>query len=197
MKYNGFKYWNLSYLDVDEYRREVSKEEGLYSWVFWPPLDSETSTEDILKILLHFQNVNLSYPEKTVKFKFSVEVNESSFPRTSNLFGLSKDKADKLINYLSVPDNKEKFSVFFKDLCFSRPFYIGKATSIRKRLLQHITEVNSSMIRQTLRQQKINSNQVWVGIKELSLSGKNEGLSNIFEEILQRTIKPGLTKRPG
>jgi hypothetical protein len=197
MEYNGFKYWNLSYLDVDDYRQEVSNKEGLYSWVFWPPLDSTNSIEEILKSLFHYQKVNLSYSEKTVKFKFSIEVNESSFPDTNNLFGLSKDKADKLTNYLVVQKNKEKFCDFFKDLCFSRPFYIGKATSVRKRLLQHITETNSSTIRRTLREQNINSNQIWIGTKELTLSGNDEGLSNIFEEILQRTIKPGLTKRPG
>lgn len=190
---NGFQYRNLSYLEA--YPDDIPSYEGIYSWVYWPKLaPNKVDYNKLLLILDDFKNVNLCYSERTEKFKFTVEIVESGFPSNENLFGLSDKKAMTLANYLKNDLNRMLFADFFQNLCFYRPFYVGKAINLQLRLKAHFNYRTD--LRFELKKQQINPNEIWVGIKKVSLSN-NQQLSTIFEEILQRVLKPGLTKRPG
>lgn len=193
IKHNGFAYKNLSYLEA--WTDDITLQEGIYSWVYWPNLTSKgTRLSDFIDSLNQYKNVTLAYPEITQKFKFHVSVLESGFPKNDTLLGLSTDKEKRLLAFLKEEDNRKIFADFFQNLCFSRPFYVGKAVSLRSRLTQHFKYQTD--LRFELERVNINPNQIWIGTKTINLTSDNQ-LSDIFEEILQRILKPGLTMRPG
>jgi len=82
---------------------------------------------------------------------------------------------------------------------FSRPFYVGKADNLQARIKDHST--GNSRILSHIRAQEINNEEVWVGFYELNhlsdLDNTSENINDVFEEIFQRIVKPGLTQRPG
>ena len=43
--------------------------------------------------------------------------------------------------------------------------------------------------------QKIPETQIWIGYKEIPMNANDE-MNRVFEEIISRNIKPGLTKKP-
>ncbi|MBK8394596.1 MAG: GIY-YIG nuclease family protein [Leptospiraceae bacterium] len=77
-----------------------------------------------------------------------------------------------------------------------RPFYIGKAKNIRKRLANHFSQVASSILTE-LDKQEISYHDIYIGYRQIERVSENEKLNGIFEEIAQRMLKPGLTIRPG
>jgi len=192
--HNNTVYYNLSFLL--NYIEEIREAEGIYYWVYYPNFDPDSILIEDLKTLLHkYTQTNLSLSEVSEQFKFKVEVCESAFPSNNRIFGLSSEKEDKLVLYLqSGISNTRTFHNFFQDACLRRPFYIGKALKLRSRLKQHMS--GRSDILKTLSEKKVNFNDIWIGTQEVSLNTE-ESISNIFEEILQRIIKPGLTQRPG
>ncbi len=194
IEHNDFFYLNMSYLEAST--DDITNKEGIYSWVYWPKLNpKEKDVSSFIAPLNKYKNVNLTYPERTTKFKFTVKVRESSFPQKDTLLGLSIDKERTLLKYLNLEKNRITFSNFFKNMCFSRPFYIGKAICLQKRLKQHLT-YKTDLRFEIEKHSNINPNEIWIGINTIELT-TDDNLSDIFEEILQRILKPGLTLRPG
>lgn len=195
---NLINYEKLSYLETyyDDPKTGIPEESGIYYWVFWPDFDYlNISESDLIQRLLYYTNNTLFFKE-TIRgpYKFEAEIREQSYRTNGNLFGLSKSKEIKLINYLKDPLNKKSFYEFFKEVCFSRPFYIGKANNLRRRLVtQHFK--GTTEVLPEIDKLSINYSDIWVGYKTIQDVNK-EGLNNIFEEILSRRIKPGLTKKP-
>lgn len=192
------KYEKLAYLKdyYDDPISGIPEESGIYYWVFWPDFDPKAiSEQDLIDKLLNYTKNSLFFKE-TVRgpYKFEAEIREQTYKLNGNLFGLSNSKHFKLINYLKDPTNKQSFCDFFKEVCFSRPFYVGKANNLRTRLVgQHFKGLTE--ILPEIDKLAINYSDIWVGYKVIHDTTKT-GLNNIFEEILSRRIKPGLTKKP-
>jgi hypothetical protein len=194
IKISGFDYSSLSYLDK-WYQDDIPESEGIYSWVFYPEFDpKEITTDELMETLLSYTKTRISTQESTTKFKFEVTIDDSWYGARESIFGLSSKSEKQLRLYLAEEGNKIHFHDFFKHLCFLKPFYVGKALNLKQRIGQHIRY--KSEIRDTVDSLDISTSQIWIGYREIALK-TNENISKIYEEILQRTIKPGLTKRPG
>lgn len=183
----------MTYPDV------IPDKPGIYYWFYWPEYDLENITaEELLKKLKEYTHTNLRFPENFNKFKYSISVSESLlYKNEKELLGLSTKKTEELILYLKENIvNVQQFAAFFQEACFLKPFYVGKANSLNNRLRQHFNKKNDSHIIDKIELNKINFNNIWVGYKILEVS-TNEIICNIYEETLQRIIKPGLTIRPG
>lgn len=192
VEHSGFHFKELAYLE--SYFEDIPEKEGIYSWVYWPRFDPYNSSENAINSCIkEFTTTNLTTIERTEKFKFRVEVGESGFPQNGNLFGLNEDKSAALWRFVSEKKNRSAFANFFKYICFSRPFYIGKADNLRMRLVQHFRY--QTKLRSLIDDNHISSNKIWVGFSGIELS-QESGLNIIFEEILQRTLKPGLSLKP-
>ena len=192
--HNNVTYYSLPFLL--DYPEDISEKEGIYYWVHYPDFNPDTFLfEEIRIILERYSKTNISLSETSEQFKFKVEVGESSFPSNNRLFGLSQEKEGNLILFLKTDKKNVKiFRDFFKDACLRRPFYVGKAINLRNRLKQHFT--GKSDLIKILSDKSIKLNNIWIGYQEITLTSE-ENLSNVFEEILQRIVKPGLTQRPG
>jgi len=179
-----------------EYPEEIQEKEGIYFWNYYPVFDALHSDYiEIRKVLEKYSRTNISLSEVAEQFKYRVEVGECAFPNNSRLFGLSEEKEEKFVNFLkSNQNNITLFHDFFKDACLRRPFYVGKALNLRNRLKQHFQ--GRSEILQILFEKKVSYNDIWIGLQETNFDFE-ESISNIFEEIIQRITKPGLTQRPG
>jgi hypothetical protein len=171
---------------------------GIYFWVYWPDFDStKISVPDLEKKLIEYSIKNLQFPEKLIgRYKFVAEIKEQKFDKHSSpLFGLSPSQRNKLINYLkSNRSNIISFHSFFKEICFTRPFYVGKANNLRSRLNSYHFKGTTEVVPEILKQ-RIPETQIWVGYKEIPMNANDE-MNRVFEEIISRNIKPGLTKKP-
>jgi len=200
MEHNGLEYETLSFLrsNFSDPKRGIPELPGIYYFVYWPDFNFETITvNDLEKKLKEFSTKNLQFPE-TLKgmYKFIAEIKEQKFDKNIDpLLGLSQKQRNKLIRYFSAePSNIENFHLFFKEICFARPFYIGKANNLRKRLNNYHFKDRTDVIPE-IRKQKIPETQVWVGFKHIPMNADDE-MNRIFEEIISRNLKPGLTKKP-
>lgn len=190
---NNFKFKSLAFLEA--YQEDIPCTNGIYTWVFYPNLDPQFDDyQKYIEKLNIFTKIDIFLKEKYQKFKFTVEVYESGFPKNGNLFGLSNKKDDVFKTFLLEQKNRVNFELFFKLICFSRPFYIGKALNLRSRICQHIN--SSSGIRHVLEDLEIESKYIWIGYQEMNITNEQD-ISNIIEEISQRILKPTLTVRPG
>jgi hypothetical protein len=193
LEFNGAEYSRLSYLNL--YQDDLPKEGGMYFWVHWVDFDVDKITDFKLKDLL------LAYTEQKIPFmeemkgtyKFSVSVTEQWYLKNGNIFGLSDSKEKELLDFLKDLNNRKKFYQLFKEICFARPFYIGKADDLRIRLNQHLKR--RSNILDTIDNHVIKHANIYIGYKIIE-SPKDLKLNVIFEEIFNRTVKPGLTKKP-
>lgn len=198
MTYNGIEFNTLAYLEqfYSDPINGIPKESGIYFWVYWPEFDPNTiPTKDLLDKLVEFSQRTLQSPEEILgKYKYRVKIEEQRFDKNQNPFGLSDKQKIKLSKYLSDVNNAKSFFDFFKEVCFARPFYIGKATNLRSRLgTQHFK--SKSRIIPEIDSQGILHTEIWVGYKLIpSFSG--DEINTIMEEILSRNIKPGLTIKP-
>jgi hypothetical protein len=176
----------------------IPTDSGIYFWVYWPDFDSNTITVSNLETkLIEYSSKNLQFPEELWgRYKFIAEIKEQKFDKHSSpLFGLSPSQRQKLINYLSSSRNNiRSFDEFFKEICFTRPFYVGKANNLRSRLSNYHFKSTTEVIPEITRQQ-IPETQIWVGYKLIPMNSNDE-MNNVFEEIISRNIKPGLTKKP-
>lgn len=198
MLFNGITYNKLSYLEqfYKDPSDGIPEKSGIYFWVHWPEYDPNTIIiNDLIDILSEFSSKSLQSPEEIIgKYKFKVRVEEQRFNRKSNPFGISDSQKNKLIKYLSDPKNANPFFDFFKEICFARPFYIGKAINLRSRLAgQHFN--SKTRIIPEIDSQNIKHSEIWVGYKIIPSQGSDE-ISTLMEEILSRNIKPGLTIKP-
>lgn len=174
----------------------IPNKSGIYYWVYWPTIKPTISLDDLEKRLLEYSKNNLLFSETLVgKYKFQAVISEQWYRDNDNIFGLSEVKKNRLIKYLkSDPNNVKFFLEFFKRVCFSRPFYIGKANDLRKRLVNDHFKGNSEILPQ-IQQSKIPRTDVYVGY-ELINDKASDRVNVIFEEIFSRRMKPGLTKKP-
>ena len=169
---------------------------GNYYWVHYVNIPEDIKVEDLRKILLEYSKVDLRFGEEGFGEKFHYKFGEVGFNTKENtILGLSKAKESKLINFLSDKNNLKMFIDFFQKTCFKRPFYIGKAIDLRSRIKNHINKQGGSPIIKTIEEQKINKSHIWIGFEEIQTI--DEGILNIFEEITQIILKPGLTKKFG
>jgi hypothetical protein len=195
---NSIIFEKLSYL-IQYYKdpiRGIPIDSGIYYWVYWPDFDPLTiNSAGLNKVLLEYTERTLFFKE-TLKgrYKFEAEIREQGYPTNGNLFGLSPSNTLKLNNYLNLPAHRILFHEFFKEVCFSRPFYVGKAKNLRSRLAtQHfksttevVPEIDAALIPYS---------DIYVGYKIIP-DPNDEDMNTIFEEILSRRVKPGLTKKP-
>lgn len=199
--YNKIKFQKLSFLEkyYDDPIDGIPITSGIYYWIYYPEFDPKTVTLPILENILEtFTKKTLRYKEGIKgKYKFTVEVTEQGFGDNSTLFGLSPSKSKELIAFLSHDrTNIEIFHTFFIEVCFTRPFYVGKANNLRQRLAKkHFKKIDSEILEE-VDKQGIDYTDIWIGYKELPILPTGENINVIFEEILSRTLKPGLTKKP-
>lgn len=198
--HNGIQYEKLSFLQINyaDPKNGLPKDPGIYFWVYWPKFDENTITvSDLEKKLIEFSEKNLQFPEELRgTYKFIAEVKEQKFDKHSSpLFGLSQGQRKKLIRYLGTGRaNIVSFSTFFQEVCFTRPFYVGKANNLRSRLRSYHFKGKTPILGE-LTNQKIPETEVWIGYKKINMNAGDE-MNNVFEEIISRNIKPGLTKKP-
>lgn len=186
----------LYYLDQD-FSNAIPQRSGNYFWVYYPDISQKEKLQEVIPILKEYTKVDLCISEVLHREKYSVEVRELFYNHKNqgNLFGLSKAKECTLVDYLeSSQNNLNYFKSFFKSLCFSRPFYIGKAKNLRGRLKEHFS--GCSEVLSEIENRGIPKNHIWIGY-EIIDTAISEDVLNIFEEVLQRKLKPGLTQRFG
>lgn len=174
----------------------IPKESGIYYWVYWPNISKNINATDLEKKLLEYSKVNLLFSE-TIKgrYKYSAVISEQSYRDNGNIFGLSDTKKNRLLEYFRKDQKNIHFFIdFFERVCFSRPFYIGKANNLRTRLVsQHFKGTTEVMGQIT--NSGISRTEIYVGY-ELVNDTASERVNDIFEEIFSRKVKPGLTKKP-
>lgn len=199
MIHNGIQYEKLSYLKqyYDDPTSGIPTTAGVYYWVYWPEFDKNTiMRKELEKKLIEYSSKNLQFPEKLKgTYKFIAEIKEQKFDKHIDpLFGLSVSKKNRLLKYFETRDNIINFYTFFKELCFAKPFYIGKANNLRSRLVNSHFKSKSDLIPE-IQNQRIIESQIWVGFKLVPMNADEE-MNVVFEEIISRNIKPGLTKKP-
>jgi hypothetical protein len=198
---NSFKFNTLKYIQYDS--SIIPYTEGIYKWVYWPNIENFIHNEDeYWKMLCLFSTKRLAEFSNFSDYKFEITVIESSFQRLNykNIepFGLSINKSECLKSYIRCDENRRKFNDFLKSVVFSRPFYVGKANNLQNRIKDHSN--GNSKILKYIRDQEISNEEIWVGTYELnnlSHSTESENINDVFEEILQKIVKPGLSQRPG
>lgn len=198
MIFNGIPFERLSYLKqyYSDPNNGIPTDSGVYYWVYWPRFSKNNISVNDLEILLsNYSKKNLQFPEILKgNYKFIAEIREQKFDKnTTPLFGLSPLKKNRLLNYFQTRSNIVIFYEFFKEICFARPFYIGKANNLRSRLVSHFN--GNSDVLSELTNQRINDSDIWIGYKKIPLNN-TDPMNVIFEEILSRNVKPGLTKKP-
>lgn len=198
---NSFKFNTLKYIQYDS--SIIPCTEGIYKWIYWPNLEDFILNEDkYWQVLCLFSTKRLAEFSNFSDYKFEVTVIESSFQRLNyksiEPFGLSINKSECLKNYIHCDENRREFNDFLKSVVFSRPFYVGKANNLQNRIKDHSN--GNSKILKYIRDQEISNEEIWVGTYELnnlSHSTESENINDVFEEILQKIVKPGLSQRPG
>lgn len=199
MIHNGIKYQKLSWLK--QYYMDptdgIPDKSGIYYWIYWPDFDSKIITKKKLETkLTEYSSKNLQFPEiLRGPYKFIAEIKEQKFDKNRSPFlGLSPSKKIRLMNYFNNRSNINSFHDFFKELCFARPFYIGKANNLRSRLVSSHFRNKSNVVPE-IQKQKISESQIWIGYKLIPMNATDE-MNVVFEEILSRNLKPGLSKKP-
>jgi len=202
MDVNGFKFNKLEFLrkNIDDPTDGIPTLYGIYSWVYWPDFASTTILPAaLISHLIDYTSKNFYIEEELVGlYKFEGKIWEQGYKLNGNLFGLSDDKNIALSTFLTDRANINYFHSFFKELCFARPFYVGKANNLRQRLSIHFKGAKSHILPE-INKKGIPENHIWVGYKEIQYSSGSplpKNLNTIFEEILSRRVKPGLSIKP-
>lgn len=198
MNYNGFEFKKLDGLkkNIDDPIDGIPSDYGIYQWVYWPEFDPlKISFRALIQLLKDYSAQNFFIEEEIRgRYKFHAKIWEQGYKDNSNIFGLSLSKSQELERYLNVPANLPSFSIFFKEICFVRPFYLGKANNLRSRLQDHFD--SKSNVMPEIVAKGVPENQIWVGYKKLNYTKTEARLNNIFEEIYSRRVKPGLSIKP-
>lgn len=198
MNYNGFTFNKLDFLrkHLKDAVLGIPTDYGIYQWVYWPEFDKNTITPtQLVDLIKNYSKHNFYIEEEFLgTFKFQAKIWEQGFRDNDNMFGLSDKKHKELENYLSDRTNIDFFSTFFKEICFIKPFYLGKADNLRSRLSQHFNS-KSNIVPQIIAK-AIPEKDIWVGYKPISKPASGSKINTIFEEIYSRRVKPGLSIKP-
>lgn len=196
-----FKYYTLKYVQIEQ--NVIPSTGGVYKWVYWPNLENYVENgNDYWDLLCVYSSKKLTEESSFNDFKFDITVVESSYNAcNSNYdvpFGLSDAKGHVLKDFLQEKENRCELNRYLKPIVFSKPFYVGKADNLYARIKDHYS--GNSKLLPYIRDQGINFEDIWIGYYVLNGVDNTKNTSNIndvFEEVLQRIVKPGLTKRPG
>lgn len=174
----------------------MTNKNGVYQWIYHPDFDPNTiSGSDLEDRLKEYTEKDLSYGEEfSGKYKFQGTIFEQRYKHNGNIFGLSKVKHDELLNHLTNKSALSEFQVLFKELCYSKPFYVGKANNLKLRLKSHFDRRGSDVLNK-IDSYGIPYTDIWIGYRIID-DPKNLGLNVIIEEVFSRIFKPGLTKKP-
>ena len=198
MDFNGFTYQRLNVLkkDINHPKTGIPNDYGIYKWVYWPKFNVKTISQiDLINLLKTYTTCNF-YIEEELKgyFKFHAKIWEQGYKDNNNIFGLSNKSTLELESFLTVRANLPFFSDFFKEICFARPFYLGKANDLNVRLSNHIA--GKSNVMPSIAAKGISESDIWIGYKIIPNSNLTPKLNTIFEEIYTRKVKPGLSIKP-
>lgn len=198
MNFNGFIYNKLDVIrrDITDPVTGIPNEYGIYKWVYWPEFDTATiSQSDLIDLLKIYSAKNFYIEEElTGLFKFQAKIWEQGYKENDNLFGLSTKKHGELQTFLSSRSNIVFFGDLFKEICFARPFYLGKANDLQQRIKNHMA--GKSNVIPDITNKAIPEKDVWVGYKIIPSITTSPSLNTIFEEIYTRRVKPGLSIKP-
>jgi hypothetical protein len=190
---------NLAYLKINV--GDIPDTSATYYWYHWPQFSDSIARYDLIKLLKQFSSRNLIVSEEIFGLRNTVKITEIVFElkkadTINTILGLSEFKSNELLDFIFYDDiGFVFFRDFFKEMCFSRPFYIGKAKNLRSRLISHFERRNSKIL-DRLDEFEIPQTEVWISWKETPNLGDNE-MAYIFEEIIQRKLKPGLVEKYG
>ncbi|MFD2891186.1 hypothetical protein ACFS5J_04070 [Flavobacterium chuncheonense] len=197
MKIKDLDYQTFLYYSDNNYN-EIPQEKGIYYWVYYPDIDPKLSGDKFVEDLKKYSEVSLSLPEYFSDQKFHGMINEIWFDHTdeNSVFGLSRKRSAQLIEYLNLSEhNRKNFVDFFKNLCFSRPFYVGMTENLKTRLSSHLAGTGSDILT-NIESLNIKKNNIWISYSIFPEEFDSK-LIKIHEEIYQRFVKPGLTKKFG
>jgi len=190
---------NLAYLKINV--ADIPDTAGTYYWYHWPQFPDSITRCDLIKLLQQFSSRNLIVSEEIFGLRNNIKITERVFDlrkidNINTILGLSEFKSNELLNFIfNDTIGFSFFRDFFKEMCFSRPFYIGKAKNLRSRLFSHFERRNSKIL-DRLDEFEIPQTEVWISWKETPNLGDIE-MAYIFEEIIQRKLKPGLVEKYG
>jgi hypothetical protein len=190
---------NLAYLKINV--ADIPDTSGTYYWYHWPQFPDSIARCDLIKLLQLFSSRNLIVSEEIFGLRNNIKITERIFElrnidNTNTILGLSEFKSNELLKFIFNDDLCFSFfRDFFKEMCFSRPFYIGKAKNLRSRFVYHFERRNSKIL-DRLDEFEIPQTEVWISWKETPNLGDTE-MAYIFEEIIQRKLKPGLVEKYG
>jgi hypothetical protein len=213
MLVNGINYKRLSFLTA-RYKKDpalIPQKPGMYFWIFFPDFDPKTiSINDFRDLMIYYTNSQPFFFEKIKgRYKYQGVIYENRFnfdfiksiqdPNATNIesktiFSLSTEKENKLLNELqSNRSHMEYFHSYFKELCFYRPFYVGKADNLFDRLEDHFND--QTEVVPEIKRRKIKMHDIFLGYKTIPTTMQTD-LNVILEEIFSKTVKPGLTLKP-
>jgi hypothetical protein len=110
------------------------------------------------------------------------------------MFGLNDKSHKELEDYFQIRSNIQFFRDFFQEICFVKPFYLGKADNLQSRLGDHLAST-TNVVPQIFAK-GISENNIWVGYKIINKPAPGSKINTIFEEIYSRRVKPGLSIKP-
>ena len=204
MEVDNKEYQTLIYYSDQDFINKIPDRPGNYFWVHYVNIPENCSLSDVRKFLSEYSKVDFNIPEEGGGAKFYYKIGEMGFAykigemglvQSNTIFSLSKGKEEVLLEHLTNPSYLNEFIQFFKELCFKRPFYIGKAIDLRSRIKDHIKGRGNSPIKKAIEEANVDKNHIWIGYQEISQI--DETILNIYEEITQKKLKPGLTKKFG
>jgi len=198
MEFNSRKYQTFLYYSKLDNINEIPERSGNYYFFHYVNIPPTYNIDQIWKKLIEFSQVDFENYEEGVGQKFFYKIGELSFRQynLNSVLGLSERRQALLYDYLSKdPKNITNFLLFFRDLCFTRPFYIGKAIKLRSRIRSHIEGYGSSRILNEIETRSIIKDNIWIAFEEIQV--QEDDILNIFEEISQKFLKPSITDKFG
>ncbi len=197
MLVNNRNYKTFLYYSDSDYINEIPELSGNYYFVHYINIPSNYNLFTSWKLLKQFSLVDFDSSEEGRGQKYFYKVRELTFRdyNPTSVFGLSQARESKLYEHLaSSAKTLEKFLTYYRELCFARPFYIGKAINLRSRINQHLKGVSSPILGQ-IQERSIDKDNVWISYDVIEQD--SDDVLNIYEEIAQKFLKPSITEKFG
>jgi hypothetical protein len=195
-------YQPLTYFLID--KDNVSKipdGSGIYYWIYYWDLSPFVNDENLFLLnLKKFYSKSLpSISSNFQNFKFTVSTSESFFTNKKNedrLLGLGDEKIELLEDFISNGVDARKYiNSFLKQILFQKPFYVGKADNLQRRLKEHFA--GKTKILRKIQDLNFEHETIWIGYTVFDAQIISKELNEVFEEITQRILKPSFVERPG